>query len=56
MAAINLQTLPDQTILKPGAAPEGLLLERDDLPPLEQGDHLTGEEFERRLADLQPAN
>lgn len=40
MAAINLQTQPDQTILKPVTAPE--------IPPLEHGDHLTRDEFERR--------
>jgi Uma2 family endonuclease len=40
MAAINLQTQPDQTILRPVATPE--------IPPLEHGDYLTRDEFERR--------
>lgn len=40
MAVIDVQTQPDQAILKPVASPE--------TPPLIHGDRLTREEFERR--------
>ncbi len=47
MAAINLQTQPDQTVLQPVTAPE--------IPPLRHGDYLTRDEFERRYEAMPEA-